>query len=185
MATVAHPRIEPGEYQALQARAGWRLDMELIDGEAVVMPPMGDWASSVQGELFLALSRWQERSGDAGVLRQDVFVAFPAGRYLAPDISWWSAERRPSPSYGALDSIPDLVVEVLSPATRANDLGVKRDIYIHSGVREIWLADPKARTVAHVRAGAGEDEVLDLGNTLHSELLNGFALDLGCVFRSS
>jgi Uma2 family endonuclease len=184
VATVAHPRIEPGEYQALQMRAGWRLDMELIDGEAVVMPPMGDWASSTQGELFLALSRWQEQSGDAGLIRQDVFVAFPGGQYLAPDISWWSAERRPSPSQGALDSTPDLVVEVLSPATRANDLGVKRDVYIRAGVREIWLADPEARTITRVCAGAGGDEVLDTGNTLRSELLDGFALDIGRVFRA-
>jgi Uma2 family endonuclease len=44
VATVAHPRIESPEYLALQARAGWRLDVELIDGEAVVMPPTGGWA---------------------------------------------------------------------------------------------------------------------------------------------
>jgi Uma2 family endonuclease len=182
VATVAHPHIEPGEYIALQARAGWRLDMELIDGEAVVMPPTGGPASSVQGTLFFALRSWQEQSGDGGLLLQDVFVAFPAGRFLAPDISWWSAGRRPPVLDGALESIPDLVVEVLSPATRVNDLGVKRDLYIRSGVREIWLADPEARTVTRVQASAGGEDALGAEDVLRTELLDGFALDLARVF---
>src|ERR1019366_8170390 len=77
MVTVAHPQIEPAEYIALQTRAGWQMDIELIDGEAVVMPPTGDRASSVQGELFFALRHWQGDFADEGLLLQDVVVAFP------------------------------------------------------------------------------------------------------------
>jgi Uma2 family endonuclease len=182
VATVAHPRIESPEYLALQARAGWRLDVELIDGEAVVMPPTGGWAASVQGKLFLALSRWQERAEDGGLLLQDVFVAMPRDQYLAPDIAWWRAPRRPPLSEGAMESVPDLVVEVLSPATRANDLGVKRDLYLASGVSELWLADPGSRTLTSVRAGVEGSVVTGEAGTLHSELLDGFALDLTELF---
>jgi Uma2 family endonuclease len=184
MATVAHPHIEPGEYLALQTRAGWRLDVELIDGEGVVVPPAGQQASSVQGELFLALSRWQEQNAAEGLILQDVFVAFPGWRYLAPDIAWWSAERRPPPSDGAVDRIPDLVVEVLSPATRVNDLGIKREVYMRSGVREMWLADPDARTVTRVQPDTNRDEVLGEGELLRSELLDGFALEVARAFRA-
>jgi Uma2 family endonuclease len=183
MATVAHPHIEPAEYIALQTRAGWQMDIELIDGEAVVMPPTGDRASSVQGELFFALRHWQGDFADEGLLLQDVFVAFPGGPYLAPDVAWWSARRRPALSGGAVDAIPDLVVEVLSPATRANDLGIKRDLYMRSGVRELWLADPDARTVTRVQLNGSGDELFIEGDLLHSELLDGFALDLARVFR--
>ncbi len=180
--TVAHPRIESAEYLALQTRAGWRLDVELIDGEAVVTPPTGAAASSVQGTLFFALRSWQEQTADEGLLLQDVFVEFPGGQYLAPDIAWWSAKRRPPLSDGALDSVPDLVVEVLSPATRVNDLGVKRELYVDSGVREIWLVDPDARTVTRAQAGAGGEAVLGEGDLLRSELLVGFTLELARVF---
>jgi Uma2 family endonuclease len=182
VATVAHPRIEPSEYLALQSNAGWRLAVEPIEGEAVVMPPSGGHAASVQGELFFALRGWQEHADDEGLLLQDVFVALPGGRYLAPDIAWWSAERRPSLSEGALESVPDLVVEVLSPATRLNDLGIKRDLYIDSGVREMWLADPTASTVTRVRADTGGDDVLDTTAVLRSDLLDRFVLELGRVF---
>ena len=186
VATVAHPRIESAEYLALQARAGWRLDVELIDGEAVVMPPTGGWAASLQGELFVALRRWRERTGDGGLLLQDVFVTMPKGQYLAPDIAWWSTSRRPPLSKGAIESVPDLVVEVLSPSTRANDLGVKRELYLDSGVRELWLADPGSRTVTLIgdvcQESGQSSVVIGEAGVLRSELLHDFSLDLADLF---
>src|SRR3712207_2703378 len=64
VATVAHPRLDRGEYLALQAAAGWRSAVELIAGEAVVTPPSGGQAASAQGELFFALRGWQATAGD-------------------------------------------------------------------------------------------------------------------------
>lgn len=107
---------------------------------------------------------------------------------ISPDISWWSAERRPPVSPGVVQSIPDLVVEVLSPSTRANDEGIKRELYMRSAVREMWLVDPDAHTIARVLADPGRsvdtaDEVFREGESLRSDLLAGFQLDLARVFR--
>jgi Uma2 family endonuclease len=181
VATVAHPRLDSGEYLALQAAAGWRSAVELIGGEAVVTPPSGGRAASAQGELFFALRRWQETSGDAGLLLQDVFVRLPGENYLAPDLAWWAAARRPALAQGALDVVPDLVVEVLSPATRANDLGAKRDVYVAAGVRELWLADPGSATVTAVRPDGRQETVGD-GDRLTSPLLPGFAVEIARLF---
>jgi Uma2 family endonuclease len=182
MATIVHPRVDPGEFEALQNRAGWRMDIELIHGEGVLVPPLGAPASGTQGELHVVLRRWQEDVADGGLILQDVFVAFPDGSRLAPDISWWSAARRPSETWGAMQSVPDLVVEVLSPSTRENDLGVKREVYMSSGVRELWLADPDARTITRVRQSGGCDELLGESATLESELLEGFTLSVARAF---
>ncbi len=187
---IEHPRIQPWEYSGLQAEAGWCLPVELIGGEAVVMSPVGDAASAVQGELFLALGEWQRRVGDQGVLRQDVFVVFAPDEHLAPDICWWSAGRRPPVVRGEVDVVPDLVVEVLSPSTRANDLGPKRAVYMRAGVRELWLADPDSRTLTRVPADprrpadAGEVVTLGVADVLRSELLDGFELELARVFAA-
>lgn len=45
--------------------------------------------------------------------------------------------------YGA----PDLVVEVLSPGTRRNDRGRKKDMYEKHGVREYWIVNPQEQTI--------------------------------------
>jgi Uma2 family endonuclease len=179
---VVHPHIETWEFDALQENAGWSMDMELIAGEAVIVPPIGGPASSVQGELHLALRQWQKDVDDKGLCLQDVFVAFPDGSRPAPDISYWSTKRRPPVGRGAMQSVPDLIIEVLSPSTRANDEGVKRELYMHSGVRELWLVDPDARTVTRVRAEVSPDEVLDEGSTLTSDLLSGFAIGIASIF---
>ncbi|XSG83916.1 MAG: Uma2 family endonuclease [Methylohalobius sp. ZOD2] len=42
---------------------------------------------------------------------------------------------------------PDLVVEVLSPATAAKDLTVKREVYSRHGVREYWVLEPVDRVL--------------------------------------
>jgi Uma2 family endonuclease len=179
---VVHPRIETWEFDALQENAGWSMGMELIAGEAVIVPPIGGPASSAQGDLYLALRRWQEDIDDKGLFLQDVFVAFPAGSRPAPDISYWSAKRRPPIERGAVQNVPDLIIEVLSPSTRANDEGAKRELYMSSGVRELWLVDPDARTVTRVRLNVIPDEVLGEESALRSELLEGFALDVSRVF---
>jgi Uma2 family endonuclease len=179
---VVHPRIEAWEFDALQEDAGWSMGMELIAGEAVVVPPIGGSASSAQGDLYLALRRWQEDVDDKGLFLQDVFVAFPAGSRPAPDISYWSAKRRPPIERGAVQSVPDLIIEVLSPSTRGNDEGAKRELYMSSGVRELWLVDPDARTVTRVRPRGACDETLREEATLRSELLDGFELDVARIF---
>jgi Uma2 family endonuclease len=184
VAAVAHPRLDSAEYLALQAAAGWRSAVELIGGEAIVTPPSGGRAASAQGELFFAVRRWQEASGDEGLLLQDVFVRLPGENYLAPDLAWWAPARRPALAHGALDVVPDLVVEVLSPATRVNDLGAKRDVYLAAGTRELWLADPQAATITVVRPD-GRHQTARHGDRLTSPLLPGFAVDLARVFVAS
>jgi Uma2 family endonuclease len=184
VATVAHPPLEPAEFLALQSSAGWRMAVELIQSEAVVIPPSGAAASSAQGELFFALRSWQEAESDAGLLLQDVFVELPGHQFLAPDIAWWSPERRPTVGEGAIGIVPDLVVEVLSPATRSNDLGIKRTLYLEVGVQELWLADPSAKTLTRARPSA-IDEELSSKDTLRTDLLPSFALALRRVFTVS
>jgi Uma2 family endonuclease len=181
VATITHPRLDSAEYLALQAAAGWRSAVELISGEAVVTPPSGGKAASAQGELFYAVRRWQESSADGGLLLQDVFIRLSDQDYLAPDLAWWAAARRPTLVLGALGVVPDLVVEVLSPATRINDLGAKKDAYLAAGARELWLADPHAATIVAMQP-AGRQQTVGRGDQLTSPLLPGFAVDVARVF---
>jgi Uma2 family endonuclease len=176
---ATQPHLDLSDYLALQAEAGWTLPVELIAGEAVVIPPSGGRASSAQGEVFYALRRWQEMAGDDGLLLQNAFVAFPD--YAAPDIAWWPKDRRPVVGERAVDVVPDLVVEVLSSKTRDYGLRVKRRVYVRAGVRELWLVDPDAETLTCVFAD-GRETLRRAGNRFTSDLLDGFAIQLADIF---
>lgn len=79
--------------------------------------------------------------------------------------------------------MPELAVEVLSPATRMNDLGVKRDYSLDVAVCELWLADPAAKTLVRARLSSSDEELAS-ADTLTSTLLPGFSLALVQVFRA-
>ncbi|GAB4471929.1 MAG: Uma2 family endonuclease [Burkholderiaceae bacterium] len=51
---------------------------------------------------------------------------------------------------------PDLVVEVLSPATASHDQVLKRRVYERAGVREFWLVHPVDRVVTVYRLVGGQ-----------------------------
>jgi Uma2 family endonuclease len=177
---VTHPRISRTQYVAIQLDAGWTAPLELIDGEAVVIPPTGGQASRAQIELIHALRGWQDRTADRGLLLQDVFVELPGGEYPAPDIAWWTAGRVPVVGFGAVSSVPDLVGEVLSPSTEANDRGPKREAYATAGVRELWLVDPRTRDITVYRdPELAAPVTLGRADELTSELLPGFAAKVG------
>ncbi len=179
MAAVTHPAMSTVEFRAAMDRVGWRAPLELIAGEVVVIPPSGGDASLAQTEVLHRLRAWQEASGGSGRVLTDVFVRVGDG-YLAPDTGWWAVGREPRIGAGAIETVPDLVVEVLSPATRENDLGPKRDRYLAAGVRELWLIDPAQRAVLIVDA-SGERSLTDR-DELRSPLLAGFAMHVAELF---
>ena len=160
-------------------RAGWRAPMELIDGEVVVIPPSGGDASVAQTEIVHRLRAWQAQQPAGGRVLTDVFVRIGLA-YLAPDAAWWAPGNEPTIGPGALDAVPDLVIEVLSPATRENDLGAKRRQYLSAGVRELWLIDPADRSVTVVAGDA--QRLLASAETLSSPALPGFATPVAALF---
>ena len=153
--------------------------MELINGEVVVIAPSGGDASLAQTELVHRLRAWQGGRQAAGRVPTDVFIRVGAG-YLAPDAAWWGPGNEPTIRPGALDRVPDLVIEVLSPATRDNDLGAKRRQYLDAGVRESWLVDPAERSVMIVDATADRRVLRD--GVITSPLLPGLAVPAADLF---
>ena len=54
-----------------------------------------------------------------------------------------------------MDILEFLIVEILSPRTSKNDLGIKKDTYEKYGVKEYWIVNPqdKSITVYHLKDG--------------------------------
>ncbi len=67
---------------------------------------------------------------------------------LVPDLAGWRRERVPTiPNAAYWTLAPDWLCEVLSPSTRAIDLGAKSRIYARNGVTHMWLIDPEDRSL--------------------------------------
>jgi Uma2 family endonuclease len=81
-------------------------------------------------------------------------VMSPAGVtrkcHSEPDIAFLSYDRMRGIAEADLDMprvAPELIVEILSPDDRADDVEDKRNVYLAAGVSLVLIVDPLARTI--------------------------------------
>lgn len=83
---------------------------------------------------------------------------------------------------------PDLVVEIISPATAKKDLAEKFNLYEKSGVKEYWVVFPKDQVinVYHLNEASVYDKTgsFSAADTLPCELFPGLEIDLARVFAN-
>ena len=154
---------------------------ELVEGVLVVNEPTV-LHQRVVGLIYAALLAWTRAGSGRGVVSLPLDVRLDDATVLAPDVLWFADEI----DVGAprAPRMPDLAVEVRSPATWVYDVGPKRDLYERHGLRELWLADTASRTVLvyrRTREHVGFDVQAELTaeQTLSSPLLPGFAVAIG------
>jgi Uma2 family endonuclease len=79
---------------------------------------------------------------------------------------------------------PDLVMEVLSPSNRDDDLQVKRPVYRQSGVGEIWFVDLDNEEVLIDRKRKRKylEEVITQG-WVESRIVPGFQIEVAWLWQ--
>ncbi len=158
---------------------------ELLDGELIMAaaPNMAHQRVGIRlgGEFDIYVV-----NGDLG----EIYIA-PTDVYLSdtgvvqPDLLFISKARSHIRTGKNIRGAPDLVVEILSPSTSANDWGYKHDLYEKHGVKEYWLVDPYAKQVIVMPLKDGRFEIVGgyrEDDVLKSPTLEGFELDLGRIF---
>jgi Uma2 family endonuclease len=124
---------------------------EIHDGELSVTPSPSLEHQIVSARLFAHLVRWVE-AHPGGLLLYAPLDVILADRpdettIVQPDILYLAPDRLPLASPRGIEGGPTLVIEILSPSTRAIDRVTKRRLYARYGVPHLWLVDPEARTV--------------------------------------
>lgn len=149
MALAPHPTRAFGLQDLLQApEDGYRY--EVVDGALVVN----------------AAPSWRHQHVVARMLEL-LAPAAPAGVLVLPSPAWQiGPDQVPQPDVvvvrasdlgeHAVEGTPLLVVEVLSPANRAHDLGRKRELYAAAGCPAYWIVDPPAHSVLVLERQGGQ-----------------------------
>lgn len=130
---------------------------EFINGETLMHSPARESHNRISSLIVGILSPFV-RSAGLGLLRYEkALCAFSRNDY-EPDIVWFGPEK--SVAIGSdtvVYPVPDLIVEILSPATESRDRGVKFDDYAAHGVGEYWIVDPDAQTLEQYLLDPGAD----------------------------
>ena len=176
--------ITPEAFLAMDEQEG----AELVDGR-IVEVPMGSMSSWLGGELLFLIKLYL-RSHDLG-------WAFPqeTGMRIWPnrstvrkaDLIFVRKGRLPhgQPDDGWLTTVPDLVVEVVSPNDRAGELERKLEDYREAGIPLIWVIYPETHRAQVLgakrpRTELGPDGVLD-----GEDVLPGFTCSLQELFDAA
>jgi Uma2 family endonuclease len=163
---------------------------EIVDGELYVSKQPHWEHQFVSGQIFALLQAWSAQT-QMGMANLAPGLIFGDDEDVVPDVVWISARRLMTAlqADGKLHSMPELVVEILSPgsANERRDREVKRKLYSRRGAEEYWIADWQER---HLEIYRREEEVLILKSTLNendvlqSPLLPGFSCRVGQMFNS-
>lgn len=161
---------------------------ELLDGDLIMVPSPNLAHQKVQSRLGRRLSQFIEENALGEFFFAPCDVVLADTDVVQPDLLFVSRDRAHLLSGGEnVRGAPDLVVEILSPATAERDRGYKRDLYGRHGVAEYWLVDPLEETVAIHRQRGGAltlTHTFGRGETLHSPLLAGLTVALDDIFQS-
>lgn len=101
------------------------------------------------------------------------------GDLVQPDFALVSKERESSRSAEKFErAVPNLVVEILSPATAKIDRSERKVLYERNGVDEHWIVDPQKRQIVAFRLtgdGHGDGTLHSSDQPIPSGVLRGFS----------
>jgi Uma2 family endonuclease len=160
---------------------------ELIDGKLVMSPPAGDEHGRI-GDKLVKVIHLLDPEDKLGRVWQTTRFRISLTFGPAPDVAFVVATRVPPRSKGAVEVVPDLVVEIHSPSdldSKANIEVARRKIrlYQDNGVRLLWAVNPGDLSVEVYHQGDPSPVILGLGDELDGEdVLPGFKLRVSKLF---
>ncbi len=161
---------------------------EVINGRLYEMPAPTPLHQDVMMEIALIMRVFARKEGRGKVLPSPIDVVLGDRYVLQPDIVFISKDRLGIIGEKAIMGPPDLVVEIISPATVRRDTVVKKEIYEKVGVKEYWIVYPEERAVeVWVLNDKGKYELFSVAEgegKVKSKVLEGLEIDLKEVFIS-
>jgi Uma2 family endonuclease len=162
---------------------------ELLNGRIVMTPPAGHPHGQIEAALVHLLRQHVRTNGLGIICGSSAGFDLPSGDTVEPDVSFIATERQalsPAPVRGKfLRTVPNLVVEILSPSTAVRDHTEKKAVYERNGINEYWLVDPDEKhvTVFVLRAGRYDAGTLCHAGAVSSVALPGLAISVEEVFE--
>lgn len=157
---------------------------ELRDGELIVSPAPTTKHQRASWKMSGLLMQAEEAGYGQG-FSAPVDVVFGRHKATQPDLLFIRQNRLQIITRAAIQGAPDLVVEIISPGSRDDDLGWKKTLYAREGVPFYWVVDTEDRAVLPFTLRDGgyiAEPVLRAGDTLGCPLFPGITIAVATLF---
>lgn len=153
---------------------------EIIEGIRYDMQPSPTFNHQwLVTQLLSSIDKTCSSAGTVIVAPMDVY--FDENNIFQPDVIYISNENSDSIKRHRIEGAPDLVAEILSPSTSANDKIRKKRNYERFGVPEYWIVDPIHRLIDQFVADNGKYALhgtYAAGGLLQSPRFSCIAIDM-------
>ena len=133
---------------------------------------------SVSRNLEFLIWNFVKQKGLGEVFYAPIDVVFDDDEVFQPDIVFIKSENLNIIRKDAIQGIPDLIVEIVSPLSTFYDTIEKKDIYRKYGVKEYWIIFPDEKVIEVLSLEKGE--YLEF---CKSKILEGLEIDSKDVFE--
>jgi Uma2 family endonuclease len=120
---------------------------EILDGEVAVTATPVTLHQIIVGNLYWMLRGHVHNRGLGRMYLAPFTVVLANTTVVEPDLVYVDNARANLVTDRGIRGAPTLAIEVLSPATAANDRGPKFQLYARHGVPYYWIADTDARVM--------------------------------------
>jgi len=160
---------------------------ELIDGEHYMTPAPSTAHQRISLKVAHRVAAHLDRYPLGHLYTAPTDVVLSNTDVVQPDLLFVSSARASIITTQNIQGAPELIIEILSEATRRTDEIIKRKLYERFGVQEYWIIDPELEIVKIYRAAAqGYRRVAELSreanDVLFSRLLPDLLIPLNDIF---
>jgi len=158
---------------------------ELVDGRIIPMSPAGAEHGTIEGNIAYLLNSYIRPRSLGWVLTGEVgiYTRHDPDRVRAADVAFVSKGQIDSIPSGFLDIPPELVVEIVSPSDRWQDLRDKIDEYFLIQVQTLWIVEPKTQTIMVYSSPTTATKYDNAQIVVVTETLTGLEVSVSEVFR--
>jgi Uma2 family endonuclease len=159
---------------------------QLVEGDLIMAPAPNLFHQAIAGNIYAMLVVYLAKSsaGKTYIAPCDVYLS--EHDVVQPDVLFVANANLGLLQEDGIHGAPDLVIEVLSPATAQLDKKTKRIIYARAGVKELWLVDPlllQIQVYDFARDPAKPVRLIEEDESFTTPLLPDLVISAGAVFK--
>jgi Uma2 family endonuclease len=158
---------------------------ELVEGRIVKMSPTGGEHGDLELSLARALGNFvvERKLGRVVVGEVGIYTRRKPDTVRGADLAFISKSRLPGrPGKKFLDVAPELVVEIMSPTDRWQDVRKKIEEYFAIGVERVWVVEPDNRAVLVYRSATEMQRLAETDILRGEGVLQGFEMPIATLF---
>lgn len=159
---------------------------QLVEGELIMSPAPNLYHQTVTGNIYVLLRQHVTAASLGRVYLAPCDVYLSPHDVVQPDVLFVTQARTGILTEDGVHGAPDLVIEVLSPATAHLDARPKHLLYARHGVKELWLVDPlllQVQIYDFARDMAKPVQLVDESENFATGLLPGLIIPAAEVFK--